>query len=66
MQQVGTYTGLAVMLPVSAVAGYEIGKWLDGAFGTHFLTLVFLLLGIVSSFVQLIRQVLRDTRDDGF
>ena len=65
LTQVGTYTGLAVLLPTAAFTGYAIGYLLDKAFGTHFLYLVFLLLGIASGFVQLIRQFLRDTRDDG-
>jgi F0F1-type ATP synthase assembly protein I len=36
---------------------------LDKAFGTHFLHIVFLLLGIAAGFVQLIRVLLRDTRN---
>jgi hypothetical protein len=34
---------------------------LDRALGTSFLKVVFLLLGIASGFVQLIRKVLKDT-----
>jgi len=65
LTMVGTYTGLAVLLPTATFTGYAIGYLLDKAFGTHFLYLVFLLLGIVAGFLQLIRQFLRDTRDDG-
>jgi len=64
LNQVGTYTGLAVLLPVSTATGYAIGYFLDKAFGTHFLYLIFLLLGIASGLVQLIRQFLRDTSND--
>lgn len=65
--QVGEYTSLAFMLPASTVIGYGIGYMLDRALGTGFLKVVFLVLGIASGFVQLIRQVTRDTRgrDDG-
>jgi F0F1-type ATP synthase assembly protein I len=65
MVQVGEYTSLAFLLPVSTFVGYAIGYLLDKAFGTHFLYIPFLILGIASGFVQLIRQLMRDTRDDG-
>ena len=65
MATVGEYTSLAFLLPVSTFVGYAIGYLLDKAFGTHFLYLVFLVIGTISGFVQLIRHVLRDTRDDG-
>jgi len=65
MATVGEYTSLAFLLPVSTFVGYVIGYLLDKAFGTHFLYVVFLVLGTVSGFVQLIRHILRDTRDDG-
>jgi len=65
MATVGEYTALAFLLPVSTFVGYAIGYMLDKAFGTHFLYLVFLIIGTVSGFVQLIRQFLRDTRDNG-
>jgi len=60
MAVLGEYLSLAMTLPVSAAVGYFMGLLLDKAFGTHFLYIVFLILGIVSGFVQLFRQVLRD------
>ena len=65
MATVGEYTALAFLLPVSTFVGYAIGYLLDKAFGTHFLYWIFLILGTVAGFVQLIRQFLRDSRDDG-
>ena len=65
MTSVAEYTSLAFLLPVSTFVGYLVGYLLDKAFGTHFLYIPGLILGIVSGFVQLIRQVMRDTRDDG-
>ena len=65
MQQVGEYTSLAFLLPASTFVGYAIGYLLDKAFGTHFFYLIFLLLGIASGFVELIRRLLRDTKADG-
>lgn len=63
MIQVGEYTSLAVMLPAATLVGYIIGYLLDKAFHTHFLYIPFLILGIAAGFVQLIRQLMRDTRD---
>ena len=65
MVTVGEYTSLAFMLPAATMVGYVIGYYLDKAFHTHFLYIVFLILGIVAGFAQLIRQLQRDTRDDG-
>lgn len=61
---VGEYTGLAFLLPVSTFVGYAIGYLLDRAFGTHFLYLIFLLLGIAAGLIKLVQQVQKDTRDD--
>jgi F0F1-type ATP synthase assembly protein I len=65
MVTVGEYTSLAVLLPTTTFVGYAIGYYLDKAFHTHFLYLVFLILGIAAGFVQLIRQLMRDTHNDG-
>jgi F0F1-type ATP synthase assembly protein I len=64
MATVGRYTSLAFLLPSATFAGYLIGYLLDRAFGTNFLYIVFLLLGIASGFIQLIRQLQRDTGRD--
>ncbi|MFB3829412.1 MAG: AtpZ/AtpI family protein [Bryobacteraceae bacterium] len=64
MVMVGEYTSLAFLLPTATFVGYLIGYLLDKLFGTHFLYIPFLILGIASGFVQLIRQLMRDTRDD--
>jgi F0F1-type ATP synthase assembly protein I len=65
MVQVGEYTSLAFLLPAASFVGYLIGYLLDKAFGTHFLYLVFLILGTVSGFVQLLRRLLRDSKENG-
>jgi F0F1-type ATP synthase assembly protein I len=65
MVTVGQYTSLALLLPAAIFVGYAVGYLLDKAFHTHFLYIVFLLLGIAAGFVELIRQLRRDTRDDG-
>jgi F0F1-type ATP synthase assembly protein I len=62
---VGEYTALAFLLPASALVGWLIGGLLDKAFHTTWLSLPFLILGIVAGFVELIRKLRRDTRHDG-
>ena len=62
---VGEYTTLAFLLPAATFLGYLMGYLLDKALGTHWLYIPFLILGIVSGFVQLIRQLMKDTRDGG-
>ena len=63
--QVEEYVALALMLPIATFVGYGIGYLLDRLFGTSFLKIVFLVLGIASGFAQIIRQLSRDSRDDG-
>ena len=65
MAMVGDYTALAMVLPISTFVGYGMGYLLDKLFHTHFLYVVFLILGTVSGFVQVVRQLLRDTSENG-
>jgi F0F1-type ATP synthase assembly protein I len=65
MVMVGEYTSLAFLLPASTFVGYAIGYLLDRLFHTRFLYIPFLLLGIAAGFVQLVRQLMRDTRNNG-
>ena len=63
--QVGQYLSLALLLPVSTFVGYAIGYLLDRVFGTKFMIIPFLILGTAAGFVQLYRQLTRDTKDGG-
>ena len=58
------YSSLALMLPASTFVGYLIGYFLDKAFGTTWLRILFLILGSVGGFVGLIRQIMRDSGND--
>ena len=58
---IGEYSQLAFVLPAATVVGYGIGYLLDRALGTHFLYIVFLLIGIAAGFLQIIRKVTRDS-----
>ena len=61
---VGEYTSLSFMLPVCALIGYVLGYLLDRELKTTWLYIPGLILGSVAGFVQLFRQLMRDTRDD--
>jgi F0F1-type ATP synthase assembly protein I len=63
-QKAAEYSSLALILPISTFLGYLIGYWLDGRFGTTWLRILFLILGSVGGFIQLIRQIMQDSRND--
>jgi F0F1-type ATP synthase assembly protein I len=54
------YSPVIMLMPASALAGYAIGYGFDYLFSTTFLRFVFLILGVVSGIVQLIRILGRD------
>ena len=60
--QVGDYASLGVALPAMTVTGYFIGVLLDHWFGTTYLYLVFLIIGIAAGFVEMYRIVTRNSR----
>ncbi len=51
----GEYYQLAFVLPTMVFVGYAIGYGLDKWLGTHFLYMVFLLLGIAGGLIQVVR-----------
>ena len=59
--QIGDYASLGFMLPACTVTGYFLGLLLDHVFHTSFLKIVFLILGIVAGFVELVRVVSRNS-----
>ena len=50
------YTGIAFLLPVSALVGWGMGYGLDKLFHTTFLQYIFLGLGIVAGMIEAIRE----------
>jgi F0F1-type ATP synthase assembly protein I len=64
MARAAEYSSLALMLPASTFVGYIIGYYLDKAFGTTWLRIVFLILGSIGGFIELIRQIMRDSSND--
>lgn len=62
LSQFGRYSGLAFLIPCAILVGYGIGYGLDKYFGTTYLKLVFLLLGIASGMIELIRELNKDEK----
>ena len=63
MAAAARYTSVAMTLPGATIAGYFFGYGLDHWLGTTYLRIVFLILGIVGGFAELIRQLTRDMKE---
>jgi len=50
------------LLPASVLAGYAMGYGLDYLFSTTFLRFVFMILGVASGIVQLMRILGKDMK----
>jgi len=57
--QVGKYSQLAFVLPAATVVGWLIGSALDHWLHKTWISMVGLVVGTISGFVELIRTVLR-------
>jgi len=58
---IGKYMNLALLLPISTFVGYLVGYGFDLLFHTGWLRYVFLALGTVAGFIELIRELDRGT-----
>jgi F0F1-type ATP synthase assembly protein I len=56
-KNLGKYLELAILLPISTMVGLGMGYGLDKLFGTHFLYIIFMLLGSAAGIIQLIREL---------
>jgi F0F1-type ATP synthase assembly protein I len=62
-RQFGRYSHMGFILPASIVVGLLIGAGLDHWFKTTWITLVGLLVGCVAGFTELIRTILRASKE---
>ena len=62
-RQIGRYSNLGIILPACVVVGIVIGAALDRYFKTSWITLVGLLVGCVAGFTELIRGIMRASKD---
>jgi F0F1-type ATP synthase assembly protein I len=61
--QMAGYAQLAMLLPAATVVGWLIGAGLDHWLHTTWLYILGLILGIVAGFVELIRTVVKDSKN---
>jgi len=62
-RQIGRYSNLSMILPAAVIVGLLIGAALDHWFKTSWITLVGLLVGCVAGFTELIRGVIRASKE---
>ncbi len=60
IRQFGKYYSLVFLLPASILVGFVIGYLLDKAFGTSFLRIIFLFLGVAAGIIEVIRELSKD------
>jgi len=61
-QQLGKYYSIAFLVPAAVLIGFIIGYLLDKLFGTGFLKIIFLFLGLAAGMIELLREL---GKDDG-
>ena len=62
---IGKYMSMALLLPISTGIGYAMGYGLDLLFHTGFLRWVFTVLGTISGFISLLKELDDDSKSDG-
>jgi len=62
-RQIGRYSNLGMILPAAVIVGLLIGAALDHWLKTSWITLVGLLVGCVAGFTELIRGVIRASKE---
>jgi F0F1-type ATP synthase assembly protein I len=58
---IGKYLNLALLLPISSFVGYLMGYGLDALFHTTWIRYIFLGIGTIAGFIELIRELSKDT-----
>jgi len=59
-RDLGKYYRVAFLLPASILVGFVIGYVLDKIFGTGFLKIIFLFLGVAAGIIEVIRELSKD------
>lgn len=59
-RQLGKYYSVVFLLPSAVLIGFVMGYLLDKAFGTGFLKIIFLFLGLAAGMIELIRELNKD------
>ncbi len=59
-RNIGKYLNVGLLLPIATFVGFGLGYGLDYIFHTTFLRYVFLVLGTISGFIEMIRELNKD------
>jgi F0F1-type ATP synthase assembly protein I len=62
-RQIARYTNMGFILPASIVVGLSIGALLDRWLKTRWITLVGLLVGCLAGFAELIREIVKSSKE---
>ena len=62
-RQIGRYSNLGFVLPAAIVVGLVIGHLLDRWLNTTWITLAGLFVGCIAGFAELIRGIIRSSKD---
>lgn len=62
-RQIGRYSHMGIILPAAVVVGLVIGAALDKWMHTTWITLAGLLVGAVAGFTELIRLIMRASKE---
>ncbi len=62
-QMIGKYTSIAFLLPSAVFIGYAIGYGLDKLFGSTYLRIVFLIVGIAAGMIELVRELSKEAKE---
>ncbi len=57
MYAIGRYLSVGLMVPVGTMVGYGIGYEIDKHAGTHYWSMILMVVGTVGGFIQLIREI---------
>ena len=58
--EIGKYLNIGLMLPIATFVGFGMGYGLDRLFHTGWIRYVFLVLGTVAGFIEMIRDLNKD------
>jgi F0F1-type ATP synthase assembly protein I len=57
---IGKYLNIGLLLPIATFVGFAMGYGLDKLFHTSWLRFVFLVLGTIAGFIEMIRELNED------
>lgn len=64
IREFGKYYTIAFLLPACILVGFLMGYGLDKLFGTGFLKILFLFLGVAAGIIEVIRELSKDDAAD--